>query len=99
MNGLSFDHRVLRPWANDPAFYLTVMPEQSDQPAPEGPRAAMLVDLWRCTFPLSDAQAAAIRPGLRAIPGLLSQARRNLVGNGRDLWLHAGTASRSRPTR
>ncbi|MBS1110791.1 MAG: hypothetical protein H6Q88_2783 [Anaeromyxobacteraceae bacterium] len=94
MNGLSFDHRVLRPWANDPAFYLTVMPEQSDQPAPEGPKAAMLVDLWLCTFPLQDSQAAAIRPGLRAIPGLLSQARTNLVGNGRDLWLHAGDAIR-----
>ena len=23
-NGLDFDHRVLRPWANDPAFYVTV---------------------------------------------------------------------------
>lgn len=90
MNGLAFDHRVLRPWANSPAFYLTVIPEQSDQPAPEGPRAAMLVDLWRCTFPPSDAQVAAIRPGLRAIPGLLAQARKNLTGNGRDLWIHAG---------
>ena len=92
MNGLAFDHRVLRPWAENPAFYLTVIPEQSDQPAPEGPKAAMLVDLWRCTFPVSDAQAAAIRPGLRAIPGLLAQARENLVGNGRDLWLFSGDA-------
>ena len=24
MNGLDFDHRVLRPWANNPAFYVTV---------------------------------------------------------------------------
>jgi len=90
MNGLDFDHRVLRPWAENPAFYLTVIAEQSDQPAPEGPKAAMLVDLWRCTSPPSDAQAAAIRPGLRAIPGLLDQARKNLGGNRRDLWLHAG---------
>ena len=92
MNGLAFDHRVLRPWAENPAFYLTVIPERSDQPAPEGPKAAMLVDLWRCTFPVSDAQAAAIRPGLQAIPGLLAQARENLVGNGRDLWHFSGDA-------
>src|SRR5205823_13157738 len=24
MNGLDFDHRVLRPWARNPAFYVTV---------------------------------------------------------------------------
>jgi hypothetical protein len=90
MAGLDFDHRVLRPWANNPAFYATVMAEESDQPAYEGPHAAGLVELWRCSFPLDAAQVAALRPGLRAIPGLLDQARRNLVGNGRDLWVHSG---------
>jgi hypothetical protein len=30
MNGLDFDHRVLRPWATNPAFYVTVFPQQSD---------------------------------------------------------------------
>ena len=39
MNGLDFDHRVLRPWANNPAFYVTFFPSQSDQPAREGPLA------------------------------------------------------------
>ena len=86
MAGLDFDHRVLKPWANNPAFYATVLGEQSDQPAPEGPFAAGMVDLWRCTFPLSPSQAAALQPGLRAIPSLLAQARTNLVGDGRDLW-------------
>ena len=32
--GLDFDHRVLKPWANNPAFYVTVFSEESDQPAP-----------------------------------------------------------------
>src|SRR5262245_990951 len=32
MNGLDFDHRVLQPWANNPAFYVTVFPGESDQP-------------------------------------------------------------------
>ena len=40
MNGLDFDHRVLAPWANNPAFYVTVFAEESDQPAREGPFAA-----------------------------------------------------------
>ena len=91
MNGLDFDHRVLRPWANNPAFYVTVFAEQSDQPAREGPHAAGAVELWSYTFPLSAANAARVDSGVRAIPALLAQARANLVGNGRDLWrLSAG---------
>src|SRR6185369_323569 len=86
MNGLDFDHRVLRPWANNPAFYMTVFAEQSDQPAREGPHAAGAVELWRYTFPLSASEAAEVRRGLQPIPELLVHARRNLVGNGRDLW-------------
>jgi hypothetical protein len=91
MNGLDFDHRVLRPWANNPAFYVTVFADQSDQPAREGPHAASAVELWSYTFPLSDRDAAQVSTGLRAIPRLLAQARTNLTGNGRDLWtLSAG---------
>ena len=86
MNGLDFDHRVLRPWANNPGFYMTVFADQSDQPAREGPHAAGAVELWSYTFPLSATDAARVSDGLRVIPALLAQARRNLVGNGRDLW-------------
>jgi len=86
MNGLDFDHRVLRPWANNPAFYVTFFPSQSDQPAREGPLAYGAVELWSYRFPLSAADAAAIERGVRVIPALLRQARGNLVGNGRDLW-------------
>jgi hypothetical protein len=86
MNGLDFDHRVLRPWANNPAFYVTFFPAQSDQPAREGPFAFGAVELWSYSFPLSDADAAAIDRGVRLIPALLRQARGNLVGTGRDLW-------------
>jgi len=86
MNGLDFDHRVLRPWANNPAFYVTVFAEQSDQPAREGPHAVGAVELWSYTFPLSASNAARVDSGLRTIPALLAQARVNLTGNGRDLW-------------
>jgi len=91
MNGLDFDHRVLRPWANNPAFYMTVFADQSDQPAREGPHTWGAVELWSYTFPLSTSDAAQVSAGLRAIPALLTQARANLTGNGRDLWtLSAG---------
>src|SRR5262245_20955585 len=36
MNGLEFDHRVLQPWTNNPAFYVTVFTSESDQPARVG---------------------------------------------------------------
>src|SRR5438309_4989480 len=39
MNGLDFDHRVLRPWERNPGFYVGVVADQSDQPAREGPFA------------------------------------------------------------
>ena len=32
MNGLDFYFRVLKPWARDPGFYLTVFPDMSDVP-------------------------------------------------------------------
>ncbi len=86
MNGLDFDHRVLQPWAKNPAFYVTVFDEQSDQPAREGPFALGAVELWKYRTPLDAAAAAEIAAGLRPIPALLQQARTNLTGDGRDLW-------------
>lgn len=86
MNGLDFDHRVLRPWANNPAFYLTVFPSQSDQPAREGHQAFGAVELWRYRFPLTPEDADRLGAELRAVPPLLAAARTNLAGDGRDLW-------------
>lgn len=86
MNGLDFDHRVLRPWARNPAFYVTVFPDQSDQPAREGPFAFGAVELWSYPFPLTAANAERVDSGIRVIPKLLEQARVNLVENGKDLW-------------
>ena len=88
MSGLDFDHRVLKPWANNPAFYATAFMDESDQPAREGPLAVGGVDLWKYTFPLSAADAAAIGAGLQPISGLLEQARTNLTGNQQDLWTY-----------
>ena len=92
MNGLDFDHRVLRPWANNPAFYVTVFPSRSDQPAREGHNARGAVEIWSYTFPLSTADAERMAAGVRAIPGLLEQAKKNLTGTSTDLW-ELGTRS------
>jgi len=86
MNGLAFDHRVRRPWANNPAFYVTVFTEESDQPAREGPFALGAVELWTYAFPLTAENAATVDTGIRAIPKLLAQAKGNLTGTGKDLW-------------
>jgi hypothetical protein len=86
MNGLDFDHRVLRPWARDPGFYVALIPEQSDTPGKEGSAFAGAIETWRMTFPLPAADVASFRSKLRAIPPALAQARANLVEDTRDLW-------------
>src|SRR5438876_7111933 len=86
MNGLDFDHRVLRPWERNPAFYVGVVGDESDQPAREGPFAYGTVELWRWRLPPTAQQAAQLAERLAAIPGLLRQARGNLTGNARDPW-------------
>jgi hypothetical protein len=87
MNGLEFDIRWLRPWQRDPAFYQSIWTEQSDTPEHEGPVNHALVELWRYQFPLSADDEAKLAGQLRSIPPLLEQARLNLTGDARDLWL------------
>ena len=87
MNGLDFYIRVLKPWARDPAFYKSIWTEQSDTPAHEGPTHHDVVELWTYSFPLTPAAEAKLSSELRTIPPFLTQARLNLVGNARDLWI------------
>ena len=92
MNGMDFDLRVLQPWVRDPAWYKTLWTEQSDTPAHEGPTNHAIVDLWTYSFPLSKPAEAELARGLAVIPPLCEQARGNLTGNARDLWVTgAGT--------
>jgi hypothetical protein len=87
MNGYDFNRRVLRPWARDPAFYDTVWTYRSDVPAHEGPAHHALVELWTYEFPLSEDEKRRLTTELRVIPPLMEQARENLTGNARDLWV------------
>ena len=87
LNGFDFDIRVLQPWARDPAFYQSVWTEQSDTPAHEGPAHHDLVELWTYSFPLSRTEQQRLARELAIVPPLLKQARLNLTGNARDLWI------------
>ena len=86
MNGLDFDHRVLQPWANNPAFYATIFTAQSDVPAHEGPIIDGWLDTWTYEYPLDGPSAGEMAARIGSIPALLQQARTNLTGNGADLW-------------
>ena len=86
INGLDFDHRVLRPWARDPSFYIIVHTSQSDTPAHEGSAVYGALELWTYEFPVRGERLTELRTKLRRAPALLDQAKRNLVGDGRDLW-------------
>jgi len=87
MNGYDFNYRVLRPWVRDPAYYQTVWMYQSDVPAHEGPTNHATLEFWTYVFPLSSAEQTRLINELKVIPALLGQARGNLTGNARDLWI------------
>lgn len=87
MNGFAFNHRVLKPWARDPAFYKSIWTYRSDVPAHEGPTHHAVVELWTYEFPLSESEQRRLTRELKVIPPLMKQAQENLVGNARDLWI------------
>jgi hypothetical protein len=87
MNGLEFNLRVLKPWQRDPAFYQSIWTEQSDTPAHEGPTHHAVIDVWKYTFPLSPSDQTKLAGELGTIAPPLAQARVNLTGNARDLWI------------
>jgi hypothetical protein len=87
MNGYDFNYRILKPWVRDPAFYKSVWTYRSDVPAHEGPTNHGTTELWTYTFPLSSAERQRLISDLNVIPPLNTQAKKNLTGNARDLWL------------
>jgi hypothetical protein len=87
MNGLDFDHRVRQPWRRDPAFYVMIYAAESDVPAHEGPTIHGFIDTWTYDYPLSSPDAQELADRIGAIPPLLDQAKTNLTGNARDLWM------------
>ena len=87
MNGYLFNYKVLKPWERDPAFYKTIWTSRSDVPAHEGPSHHNLVELWKYKFPLNSLDKLKLISDLKVIPDLNKQAKQNLIGNARDLWI------------
>ena len=87
MNGYDFNFRVLKSWIRDPAFYQTIWMYQSDVPAHEGPVNHALLEFWQYTFPLNKQAKEKFHRELALIPAFLEQAKQNLTGNARDLWV------------
>ena len=87
MNGYDFNQRVLQSWVRDPAFYKSVWMARSDVPAHEGPTHHRTTEVWTYQFPLSSPERDRFLEDLRVIPVLNNQARSNLTGNARELWM------------
>ena len=87
MNGYDFNQRVLKPWARDPAFYQTIWMYESDVPAHEGPTNHGTLEFWEYEFPLDNESAKMLADQFDMIPNFLFQAKGNLTGDARDLWI------------
>lgn len=87
MNGYDFNYRILKPWQRDPAFYKTIWTERSDVPAHEGPTHHSIIDVWKYGFPLSISDKNKLTGQLKVIEPLNEQAKLNLTGNAKELWI------------
>ena len=84
LNGVAFDHEVLRPWARDPGFYnitdgvyprlLVHYSRMNDDWSPRVPR-----------LPVADDAISQLRTKLQCVPAVLDQARGNLSEIADDL--------------
>lgn len=86
MNGLDFDHRILRPWSRMPSFYMSVTDSEHDVPLREGPEIFDPLDLWKYKFPLDKNEQAEFKVKLAAVPAILAQGKKNLTEETKDLW-------------
>ncbi|MEM7297243.1 MAG: hypothetical protein AAF391_03135 [Bacteroidota bacterium] len=87
MNGYDFNYRILKPWERDPAFYKSLWTYRSDVPAHEGPTHHGTTEIWQYDFPLETEIRDKLISDLQIIPSLNTQAKTNLTGNARDLWV------------
>ena len=87
MNGYDFNFRVLMPWKRDPAFYQTIWMRQSDVPAHEGPTNHGVLEYWMYDLPLDKNSKNQFLNEINSITPFLQQAKKNLTGNAKDLWI------------
>ena len=60
---------------------------RSDVPAHEGPTHHGTTEIWTYEFPLNPESAEKLVKDLSVIPALNEQAKLNLTGNAKDLWV------------
>ncbi|WP_416866709.1 MAG: hypothetical protein ACMVP2_03365 [Imperialibacter sp.] len=87
MNGYDFNHHILKPWERDPAFYKVLWMDRSDVPAHEGPTNHAALDVWKYSFPINTEDKIQFLEELSVIPAFNEQAKINLTGNAKDLWV------------
>ncbi|MBT8271345.1 MAG: hypothetical protein KJO25_04795 [Bacteroidia bacterium] len=87
MNGYDFNERILKPWERDPAYYKSLWTYRSDVPAHEGPTHHATTEIWTYEFPLNASERVRLIGDLKVIPPLNEQAKTNLTGNARDLFM------------
>lgn len=87
INGLVFDHEVLRPWARNPLFYTIIQMAEADVPSREGPELYGVLNVFEFDFPLTQEAQEIFKEKLGAIPEILRQAKQNLVEEAGDLFL------------
>ncbi|MEY2950232.1 MAG: hypothetical protein RLZZ248_1433, partial [Bacteroidota bacterium] len=87
MNGYDFNYRVLKPWERDPAFYRVIWMDRSDVPGHEGPTPHNVIEIWQYEFPLSASDGKVLIDQLNSVPNFYQQARINLTGNAKELWM------------
>jgi hypothetical protein len=87
LNGYEFNEKVLKPWQRDPAFYKQVWTYKSDVPAHEGPTPHYVTELWSYSFPISTSEQTRLTNDLSRIKPFHIQARENLTGNAKELWI------------
>jgi hypothetical protein len=98
MNGMDYHLRVLQPFARDPAYYASIITDESDTPAKEGPVIHGAIKLYEypvwprtrldSSRALSADESTRLTGRLRTIPPLLRAARRNLAGaTAKDIWI------------
>jgi hypothetical protein len=81
MNGMEFYHRVLKPWARDPCFYL---------PSQGGAGPVIRIGLKiPDRLPIPEDKIDEIRIKLKAIPEMYEQAKKNLTDGAHDFAVMA----------
>ncbi len=76
MNGLEFQHRVVRPWARDPSFYLIT--QEGSGPTRAGGFG------WELTFPVEEEELDDFEAKIKGVPEVMAQAKKNLVEGAGD---------------